>query len=253
MRTEIPTSTKGVVVIQISPVDGMVMVYVPAGEFRMGSDEGFSDEVPVHAVYLDAYWIDQTEVTNGMYAQCAAEGGCEIPDYKASNTRDEYYGNPLYENYPVISQTWHESQAYCEWAGRRLPTEAEWEKAARGTDERTYPWGEGINCNLAHYRDCGVSDTTRVGSYPGSASPYGAMDMAGNVKEWVSDKYGRGYYRREAAGWNPTGPLIGQSLVARGGSWFDRDIYLRSAMRWEWEHGPEWTNKTHGIRCALTP
>ena len=147
----------------ISPIDDMVMVYVPAGEFEMGSEaeEGlaacrelyepfsyrecerswFEEEEPPHNVYLDAFWIDQTEVTNAQYQACVADGDCDLPEETSSYTHDDYYGNSQYDEYPVIHVSWYDAQDYCEWAGRRLPTEAEWEKAARGENGLTYPWG----------------------------------------------------------------------------------------------------------------
>jgi serine/threonine-protein kinase len=134
-ETTMPTPTLGIGSTMISEKDGMVMVYVPAGEFTMG--EG-SDK---HQVNLDAFWIDQTEVTNAMYAQCVVNGDCEPPSFSKSYTRESYYGNTEFDDYPVIYVDWNQANAYCSWAGRRLPTEADWEKAARGTDGRTYPWG----------------------------------------------------------------------------------------------------------------
>ena len=178
----------------VSPAGGMVMVYVPEGRFLMGSAPGNadadSDEFPQHEVYLDAFWIGQTEVTNGMYAQCADAGACEPPRITTNSaTRSSYYGNPSYMDYPVIYVSWDQAQAYCAWAGGRLPTEAEWEKAARGAEgTRTYPWGEGISCPRANFAGC-EGDTTRAGSYPAGASLYGALDMAGNVAEWTASAY----------------------------------------------------------------
>lgn len=169
--------------------DGMTLVFVPAGTFTMGSDEGEYEEQPIHQVYLDAFWIDRTEVTNAMYAQCARASACQEQVDKRSYTRDSYYGNSKFNDYPVIHVTWSMAYSYCAWRGDRLPSEAEWEKAARGTDERTYPWGENIDCKIANYKNSCVGDTTEVGSYKNGRSPYGAYDMAGNVLEWVSSKY----------------------------------------------------------------
>jgi len=203
VETEQPTlgSTR------ISPVDQMVQVYVPSGEFIMGSDDPEAKttieggraypEIPVNTVYLDGYWIDKYEVSNGQYALCVSAGVCQPPWDTRSRTRTSYYGNPEFSNYPVIWVNWNMARTYCEWTGRRLPTEAEWEKAARGTNGRKYTWGNDpisgeranfcdINCTETYanelYND-GYADTSPVGSFPAGASPYGAMDMAGNVWE----------------------------------------------------------------------
>jgi len=133
-----PTSVP--IVTETRQVDGMMMVYILAGKFTMGSDEGEADEGPVHEVYLDAYWMDQTEITNEMYVLCVESGSCEPPMKTGSYTRASYYDNSLFADYPVIHVDWNMAKAYCEWAGARLPTEAEWEKAARGDDARIYPW-----------------------------------------------------------------------------------------------------------------
>ncbi len=231
------TNTPSPISTQVSERDGMVMVYVPAGEFEMGSDNGNSDEQPVHTVYLDSFWIDQTEVTNKMYALCVTAGKCDPPSSSQSFTRQNYYGNPEYDNYPVITVTWNDASAYCAWAGRRLPTEAEWEKTAswdnNKREKRIYPWGNPINCTLANYwgkySSC-VGDTAEVGSYPSGASFYGALDMAGNVREWVNDWYSDTYYASSPSS-NPLGPISGTSRVLRGGSWGEDDIYLHSAYR----------------------
>jgi formylglycine-generating enzyme required for sulfatase activity len=230
--------------------DGMTLLYVPAGEFMMGSEDGESDEKPVHSVYIDAFWIDKTEVTNGMYALCVSAGGCLIsPYFDYSSTRDEYYGNPIYDNYPVVYVAWDMAKTYCEWAGRRLPTEAEWEKAARGTDHRTYPWGtDPPNVDLLNYNlSIRSGDTTEVGYYPDQASPYGALDMAGNVWEWVADWYDADYYATSPSR-NPQKLGSDQWHVFRGGAYFSDEFDIRSANRDTLDGFGPYT----GFRCAIS-
>ena len=257
--------TRGIGFTQVSPQDDMVMVYVPAGEFWMGSDKSADpqaddDELPQHRVYLDAYWIDQTEVTNAMYARCVADGACTPPAETRSFTRDSYYSSSQFGNYPVLYMDWNQSSAYCAWAGRRLPTEAEWEKAARGTDGRIYPWGDEFSCSKGNFDDetqsdadtvpggpnCdGYPDTAPVGSYPAGASPYGALDMAGNVWEWVADWHGA--YPSGAVS-NPTGPDSGYYRVLRGGSWDVGSDIIRAAYRGGFIPDNRYIN--FGFRCA---
>ena len=192
------------------------MVYVPQGDFVMGSPDGSHAELPSHKVWLEAYWIDRTEVTNGMYGMCVQAGKCQPPSNQASLTRSSYYDNPEFADFPVMFTTWNDATDYCKWAGRRLPTEAEWEKAGRGTDERDFPWGDEYPvCARLDYSRC-VRDTVAVGSYPSGASPYGALDMAGNAWEWVNDWYGD-YYYDESPLQNPPGPVMGNGHVVRGG------------------------------------
>ena len=244
---------------QISPIDEMVMVYVPEGEFLMGSLSGVGDEDehPQHKVYLDAYWIDQVEITNAQYALCVNSGKCKVTA-TSSNSRISYYGNSEFNNYPVVNVNWEDAVNYCTWANRRLPTEAEWEKAAKGTDDRTYPWGEGIDCSRANYYSYdyfgGYSscwgDTSPVGNFPLAASPYGALDMAGNVWEWVSDLYDSEYYGMSPYE-NPTGPTSGFFHVRRGGSWYADENSMRVSNRLK--TSPYVDHSTIGFRCALSP
>jgi formylglycine-generating enzyme required for sulfatase activity len=183
------------------------MVFVPAGEFIMGSS----------TVQLNAFWIDKTEVTNAMYAHCVEAGACSAPRSSVSHARPSYYGNPEFEDYPVIYVSWVDAQKYCSWTGGRLPTEAEWEKAARGTDGRTFPWGEQDPSGTVDLLNFYAQDTTEVGMYPAGASPYGVLDMAGNVSEWVADWLSLDYYKSPPPA-NPPGPGSGE-YRGRGGSW----------------------------------
>ena len=192
------------------------------------------DERPAHYVSLDAYWMDQLEVTNAMYALCVQKGDCTPPQsLKSSDRRLAYFSNPQYKDYPVVYMTWGQAQAYCEWAGRRLPTEAEWERAARGDDWRTFPWGEDKADGLRANFNMLVGDTSRVGTYPLGASPFGVLDMAGNVAEWTNDFYSATYYASQEGAVNPQGPESSASLrrVVRGGTLGDAEINIRVAKR----------------------
>jgi len=251
---------------KIRETDGMVMVYIPAGEFEMGY-HGFwwekpyrrlnyhDYETPKHKVYLDDYWIDQTEVTVAMFRKFVVATG-----YQTTAER-EGWGKPWIrgpheeewrivegvdwqhplgpnshaeDNHPVCQVSWEDAAAYCDWVGAKLPTEAQWEKAARGTDGRIYPWGNQFDGNLLNYCDT-QSPTSRshytdyddgyaifapVGSYPDGASPYGVLDMAGNLWEWVFDWYDADYYQNSPDK-NPLGPENGEDKTMRGGSWYD--------------------------------
>lgn len=230
------------------------MVFVPAGSFEMGSVTGEELEQPVHRVTLDAFYIDQFEVTNARYAACVRAGVCSPPDTPSSKTRSNYYGNAEYDDYPVIYVTWNQANTYCQWRRVRLPTEAQWEKAARGTDGRTYPWGEGINCNLANYAgkpdtEC-MGDTTKTGAYPHGVSPYGAYDMAGNVWEWVNDWFHPDYYSQSPE-IDPTGPAEGDGKMLRGGSWILSEHFTRVSSRANYEPGS--VIHDFGFRCAAAP
>lgn len=209
-----PASTK------TSETDGMVMQFVPAGDFTMGYSLSKKDMAPGHTVTLDAFWMDRTEVTNAQYAKCVSAGACDAPQDLTSHNRVKYYNGEQYASFPVLNISWNEANAYCHWAGRALPTEAQWEKAARGTDARLYPWGDKVPSKaLANYGNL-QGDTTLTGSYPDGASPYGVLDMAGNVREWTADWYDETYYKTSPQ-YNPTGPVAGYKRTARGSSWGD--------------------------------
>ncbi len=248
---------------RISPQDGMVLVYIPAGEFLMGStnsDVGADiDEMPQHTVFLSAFWMDRTVVTNAMYAAFLDRmGNQESGNSTWLDAGDQdvliYHKNEVWSpvegagNLPAVEITWYGAQAYCEWAGRRLPTEAEWEKAARGLDSRVYPWGNEIDCTKAQYANCGGS-LLPVGSQPEGASPYGVLGLSGNVWEWVADWYAEDYYFLSARE-NPAGPTDGIARVLRGGSWDYDWKHLRAANRRN--NGPAASMHDYGFRCAVT-
>jgi serine/threonine-protein kinase len=248
-QTELELSRGGLAAPDIgselrSEKDGAIMMFVPAGKFPMGSEDGSADEIPVHLVDLDAFWIDQTEVTNAQYALCVNEGICSLP------TDPTRFYDVSYTQHPVVFLEWEDADAYCEWAGRRLPTEAEWEKAARGTDGRTYPWGEESDCSRANFWDCPEFESTSpVGHYGDRGiSPYGLYDMAGNVWEWVWDWYDVDYYQDSPAS-NPSGPTSGIYHVWRGGSWNCNQTSARSAGRGN--YNPDYWRDLIGFRCAM--
>jgi formylglycine-generating enzyme required for sulfatase activity len=220
--------------------DGAEMVRVPTGEFVMGSDDGAADEKPRHRVHLDAYSIDKYEVTNALYRRFMDAASRAAPSY----WNDSKWNGV---SQPVVGVTWHDADAYCKWAGKRLPTEAEWEKAARGTDGRKYPWGNDWDSRRANSTESQLGKTAPVGSYASGVSPYGAHDMAGNVWEWVADWFDASYYQRSPER-NPTGPETGQRRVLRGGSWLSNPINLRTADRLS--VSPEHRNTNVGFRCA---
>jgi eukaryotic-like serine/threonine-protein kinase len=226
--------------------DGATLMFVPEGEFTMGSDFN-ADEEPIHQVNLGAFWIDKTEVTNAMYANCVADGACKEPKKTSSNKHPVYYGNPEFDNYPMIHVDWNTANAYCSWAGRELPSEAQWEKAARGTDRRAYPWGNQVpNANLLNYNN-DLGDTTEVGNYPDGASIFGALDMAGNVYEWVSSLYQSYPYDANDGRENLTSL---EPRVLRGGAWSFNGNYVRSANRIR-SNPTNSSDNRYGFRCAL--
>jgi formylglycine-generating enzyme required for sulfatase activity len=205
------------------------MVYIPAGNFRMGLNAGDPDQRPGHDVYLDGYWMAKNEVTFEQFDRFCKDSGEKKP-------RDRGWGRG---RRPVICISWRSAQNYCEWLSKKsglkfvLPTEAQWEKAARDTTGRLYPWGDRAPDNVtANYRNEGDGSdfTAVVGSYPVGDSSYGISDLAGNVREWCRDWYDEGYYAVSPAQ-NPEGPLRGSARVARGGSWNNGKRYIRSTHR----------------------
>jgi formylglycine-generating enzyme required for sulfatase activity len=248
-----------------SVLDRYDMVYIPAGEFVMGvrlrgaTIQNY-DEKPQREIFLDGFWIDRLEVTNAKYALFLNVMGNQIQgdkpwlniysDYNHIHEVDgEWFVDPGYEDYPVVEVNWFGARSYCVWAGKRLPTEAQWEKAARGTDERTFPWGEEFHCGLANYRGCSEG-IVPVGSYLDGASPYGVLDMAGNVSEWVADWYQDDIYQIPALP-NPLGPDKGIYRVFRGGNCMNGGPDLRVTHRYKMR--PIESGYYTGFRCAITP
>ena len=234
----------------ISPED---MVLIPAGEFIMGTDSkgANADQKPAHTVYLDAFYIDKHEVTNAEYEEFILAGGYKKREFwteegwnfiqKFQFDADEWHQieTPLQygensvstdPNHPVIGVSWYEANAYAAWAGKRLPTEAEWEKAARGTDGRIYPWGNEMNFSKLSYFPH-IIKLQAVGSFPEGASPYGVMDLAGGVWEWCADWYDDSYYPQSPRR-NPTGPDKGEYRVLRGGGWDSIRLQLQTSYRY---------------------
>lgn len=252
----------------ISAPDGATMRLVAAGPFIMGVEiatsqrecrqwspnfdcdrETFAHEDTPRTATLGDFYLDEHEVTNQQYAACVAAGACAAPAAEPSFHRtlyQRYYSDPRYANYPLVESTWHEAGAYCAWRGARLPSEAEWEKAARGSDGRIYPWGDVFVGERANSCDksCSYSQSNPafddgywypapVGSYAAGSSPYGILDLAGNVSEWVADWYD---------------PALPTHRIVRGGSWNDRAYQLRASYRASWL--PDKRDNAIGFRCA---
>jgi len=277
--TEPPIATEAPAVLdEITDPNGVTMRLVPAGEFTMGGSadtayaeceklyiggtcdrDMFLDEEPAHTVYLDTFYMDKYEVSNAAYRDCVSNGACQPPTDMSSDTRSSYYGNSSYDDYPVIYVTWDMANVYCKWRGARLPSEAEWEKAARGSDGRIYPWGNSfdgnkvnfcdVNCFLEwanKYYDDGYVDTAPVTAYSKGVSGYGIFNLAGNIWEWVADWYNP--YPGNTTSNNAFGTKY---RVLRGGSWFDDGSYLRLMSRYM--NVPSDSGFYLGFRCALSP
>ncbi|MEO5955946.1 MAG: SUMF1/EgtB/PvdO family nonheme iron enzyme [Nitrospiraceae bacterium] len=221
------------------------MVVIPAGEFLMGAEDGLQDARPIHPVYLSSYWLDKYEVTNALYRQCVEGGGCTMPKDRQA------FDDPQRVQHPVTNITWNQARSVCQWQGKRLPTEAEWEKAARGTDGRRYPWGNDREVVKIPVRNgefkAGSSGTELVGRQAATASPYGVFDLIGSVSQWVKDWYAEDFYQASPAR-DPQGPLRGSFRVLRGGEWNEKPPDLRASYR-GWDEVTYW-GPTLGVRCA---
>lgn len=264
--TIIPSPTITPIPDELIDEKGITMRLVPAGEFTMGNKaedtlaecqkvrsdcqlDLFKDEEPIHQVYLDAFYMDIYEVTKAAYKVCVEAGACTPPEKTLFYNPDSYYADSQYDNHPMIFVDWDQANTYCEWRGGSLPTEAQWEKAARGTDGRIYPWGEQRSCDQANSLGCVGDDlnainTVEVGSYESGKSPYGMYDMAGNVSEWTADWYDSSYYANSPSS-NPLGPSSGDHHVARGGSFYAIGVGISSVNR-DTNNG----RATVGFRCA---
>ncbi|MCB8940682.1 MAG: SUMF1/EgtB/PvdO family nonheme iron enzyme [Ardenticatenaceae bacterium] len=245
---------------------GARMVFMPGGLFRMGTDEGENDERPSHLVRIDPFFIDETEVTNGQYAECVQAGACPPPQRSGATYHPAYFGDPAYDDYPVIFVSWYNAEAFCDWRGARLPSEAEWEMAAGFDPNQSivlrYPWGDAFDGTKVNFCDVGCTrdvrdnsvddghrDTAPVGSFVDGRSPIGTYDMAGNVMEWVSDWYDPRYYE-SSTDTNPLGPAEGEFKAIRGGSWLSSAEELRVVARGSFD--PTVARANLGFRCAMT-
>jgi len=237
--------------------DGASLVLIPEGPFPMGvpqgDRDGGRDEYPRHEVFVDAFYIDKFEVTNGRYLEFVKANGHRVPQNPTNPTRNLWQGEDITEalvDRPVVNVDWADADAYCKWAGRRLPTEAEWEKAAKGTADRRFPWGnvEPTDKHLNYnQRWIGEKTLMPVGSYEAGKSPYGVYDMAGNVWEWVNDWYDSRYYEKSPSR-NPTGPEAGKGKVLRSSGWQVETPLARIFTRVESD--PTIRNESTGFRCA---
>jgi len=230
--TDVPPS-------EITDEFGVEMVLVPAGEFTMGSESGYEDEKPVHNVYLDDFYIDIYEVTNNLYKACVQSEKCQPP------ADINFYTNSRYGDHPVVFVNWHMASNYCDWRGARLPTEAEWEKAARGLDKRIYAWGNDFNPDISNVFLSGLGGTNAVGIYELGKSPYGVYDMTGNVGEWTSSLYQTYPYNSEDG---REDQFSSDQRVIRGGSFGNSDFDTRTVSRFSEDSSK--ADRTIGFRCA---
>ncbi|HET6675723.1 MAG TPA: SUMF1/EgtB/PvdO family nonheme iron enzyme [Nitrospiraceae bacterium] len=245
LRTEQEEETRKLRERGENPPDDMALI--PAGEFLMGTEDGLPDARPLHRVYLSSYLIDRYEVTNIQYRQCVDGGSCAPP-------RDrEAFDEPTRLQYPVVNVTWSQARVFCQWSGKRLPTEAEWEKAARGTDGRRYPWGNSETVIEQHQpkgneAKLAANGLGPIGTPSSTASPYGVYDLVGSISEWVKDWYAEDFYAVSSSR-DPQGPLRGSFRVLRGAGWNERLPELRISYR-GWDEMSYW-GPTLGIRCAM--
>ena len=227
--------------------EGREMVEIPEGPFTMGYDQGDPDEAPAHPVYLKAFFIDLKEVTQSEYDRFVKMTKREIPKVPVFEEEISKLVDP---DYPVVGVGWNDAFGYCRWAGKRLPTEAEWEKAARGEGRRLYPWGDKFSYTFSNIDgdDDGFLYLAPVGSYEVGRSPYGVYDMTGNVAEWVADSYDPKSYQNTTFR-DPSGPETSEFKVIRGGTWRDSKLNVRITKRFS---AKMWrSDATMGFRCAL--
>lgn len=227
------------------------MILVSEGNFSMGSDTGNWDESPQREVWVDAFLMDEFPVTQAEYKRFVDDAAYPPPSLGLAWSAPYDWKGNLFpegrENHPVVLVSWLDAQAYCEWAGKRLPTEAEWEKAARGTDGRTWPWGN--EWNTQKCACSGAGDVLKLGGFPNGVSPFGCQEMAGNVWEWIQDWYDGKYYSK-APSRNPQGPMASSDgeRVLKGGAWIHADFSLRCAMRYH--RAPNYRDNYIGFRCV---
>lgn len=262
-----PTETPVPTPAPILHPSGARMLYMPGGVFRMGNDDGERDERPSRIVRLDPYFIDETEVSNSQYAQCVSAGVCRPPFSSEASYHPGYYGDPAFDDYPVIFVSWFAAETFCEWRDARLPSEAEWERAASfdpvNLKKLAYPWGDAFDGRLLNFCDVncpherrdtewddGHRDTAPVTAFPEGRSTIGTYNMLGNVLEWTADWYDPRYYET-MPDVNPLGPVEGGFKVVRGGSWISSVDAAAVTARGSFD--PTVSRAVLGFRCALTP